>query len=172
MIDKQRVLDCLTRARAALLSATKGLSETEMTTLPVAGAWTIRDILAHISGWAAWDLAGIRSILAGERPDFSAIQDVDTFNARLVAKRSAWSLDQILAEMRDTQAALQELLAALPDEDLSRVGPFQGPYWDNLAGWLQVAWEHEEEHAAQIQAWRAKREKTQTAEEGQIGGNR
>jgi len=149
---KPEVLEHLAEARTELLSAIEGLSDTEMTTLPVAGVWTIKDILAHIGGWAAWDLAGIRLILVGERPDFSAIQDVDTFNAQLVAERSDWSLDQILAEMRDTQAALQELLAGMPDEDLFRSGRFQGPYWDNLAEWLQVAWEHEQEHAAQMRS--------------------
>jgi len=34
-----------------------------MMILPVAGIWTIRDILAHVSGWAAWDLEAIRSIV-------------------------------------------------------------------------------------------------------------
>jgi len=153
-MNRQEILDHLTVARSELLAAIEGLGEVEMTTLPVAGAWTIRDILAHISGWAAWDLAGIRSILAGECPDFSAIQDVDAFNARLVAERSARSLDQILAEMQETQTASQELLADIPEEALFRIGPFQGPYWDTLAGWLQIAWEHEAEHAAQIRAWR------------------
>jgi len=154
-VDKREMLEHLIRAREELLAAIEGLSETEMTMLPVAGVWTIKDILAHISGWAAWDLAGIGTILAGERPDFSAIQDVDTFNGRLVAERSTWSLDQVLAEMRDTQVALQRLLTGMPDGDLFRTGLFQGPYWDNLADWLQVAWEHEEEHAVQIRTWRA-----------------
>ena len=100
-MDKREMLEHLIRAREELLAAIEGLSETEMTMLPVAGVWTIKDILAHISGWTAWDLAGIGTILAGERPDFSAIQDVDTFNGRLVAERSTWSLDQVLAEMEE-----------------------------------------------------------------------
>ena len=66
-------------------------------------------------------------------------------------------LDQVLAEMRETQDAMQELLADIPDAGLFSDGAFQGPYWDNLAGWLQVAWEHEQEHAAQIRAWRIDR---------------
>lgn len=159
-VDKRELLERLDGARAELLSAIEGLGEREMSTLSVARVWTIRDILAHIGGWAVWDLAGIRSVLAGVRPDCSAIQDVDAFNARLVAERGTWSLEQIMAEMRDTRAALQQLLDRLSDEDLSRTGPFQGPYWDHLAGWLQVAWEHEQEHAAQIRAWRATRGKT------------
>jgi len=153
-MDKQGVLEHLAEARAALLAAIGGLAEADMTALPVAGEWTIKDILAHVSGWAAWDLAGVKGVLAGQHPDFSAIQDVDTFNARLVAERREWTLGRILAEMADAHAALQGLLASIPDEDVFRVGPFQGPYWDHLAGWLQVAWEHEEEHATQIRAWR------------------
>jgi hypothetical protein len=153
-MDKQGVLEHLVEARAALLAAIDGLGEAEMTALPVAGDWTIKDILAHVSGWAAWDLAGVRGVLAGEPPDFSAIEDVDAFNARLVAERCKWTLGRILAEMADAHAALEGLLASAPDEDVFRVGLFQGPYWDNLAGWLQVAWEHEEEHATQIRTWR------------------
>jgi hypothetical protein len=80
---------------------------------------------------------------------------VDGFNAGVVAERSTWSLERIRAEMRDTQAALQGLVAGMPDEDVFHSGPFQGPYWDNVAEWLQVAWEHEQEHAAQIRTWRA-----------------
>ncbi|MFQ6100401.1 MAG: DUF3795 domain-containing protein, partial [Anaerolineae bacterium] len=66
-MDKRGLLEHLTEAGAELLTAVEGLSETEMTTLPVAGVWTTRDILVHISGWAAWDLAGIRSIKRLER---------------------------------------------------------------------------------------------------------
>ena len=86
-MDKRALVEHLNGARAELLVALDGLNTTEMTTRPVAGAWTIRDILAHVSGWAAWDLAGIRSILAGLCPDLTAIQDVDCSNGRLVDER-------------------------------------------------------------------------------------
>jgi len=165
-MDKQEVLDHLTGARAELMAAIEGLSETEMTTLPVTGIWTVKEILAHICGWAAWDLAAIKGVLAGKAPDLSAIQGVNTFNARLIAERGGWSLDRILAEMRDTQAALQGLLAGMPDENLFQARSFRGPYWDNLAGWLQVAWEHEEEHAVQIRAWRATHGRSQAGQGG------
>ncbi len=49
---------------------------------------------------------------------------------------------------------MQELVDSMPDQDLFDTGVFRGPYWNNLAEWLQVAWEHEEEHADQIQLWR------------------
>jgi hypothetical protein len=82
---------------------------------------------------------------------------VDDFNNRLVAERSEWSLDQILTEMKDSQIAINELLSSMSDQDVFNVGPFRGPYWDNLAEWLQIAWKHEEEHTTQIQVWREQR---------------
>jgi hypothetical protein len=54
-MDKQGVLEHLAEARAALLAAIGGLAEADMTALPVAGEWMIKDILAHVSGWAAWE---------------------------------------------------------------------------------------------------------------------
>ncbi len=153
-MKKQDVLARLEAARADLLRAIGGLSEREMTVLPVVGEWTVRDILAHISGWAAWDLTAIRGILAGDSADFSPIQDVDAFNARLVYERSDWPLGRILIEMEETLDATRELLAGMSEDDIFASEQFQGPYWRNLAEWLQVAWEHEREHAVQMREWR------------------
>lgn len=150
-MHRDSVLSQLSAARAQLLAAIEGLSEADMTTLPALGAWTLRDVLAHISGWAAWDLQTIREMQYGEHPDLTVIRNVDAFNNRLVAERAQWSVARILGEMEETHAALQELLRGMSDEDLFRVGAFRGPYWDNLAEWLRVAWEHEEEHAREIE---------------------
>ncbi|MBM4431275.1 MAG: ClbS/DfsB family four-helix bundle protein [Chloroflexi bacterium] len=154
-MDKRLVLNRLAGARAHLLVAVEGLSQIQMTALSISGFWTLREVLAHIGGWAAWDLRTIRAIQQGEHPDLSAIQEVDGFNARLVSERSQWSLEQILAEMAEAHAATQQLVDGLSDQELFGVGPFGGPYWDTLAEWLQIAWEHEEEHAVQIVTWRA-----------------
>ena len=156
-MDKQEVLNHLARARTQLLAAVKGLSEVEMTTLPVSEIWTLREVLAHIGGWAMWDLETIRATRQGRHPDLSIIQNVDIFNNELVAERNEWSVAQIFAEIEDAQVAMQELLSSMSNQDLFDIGTFQGPYWDNLAEWLQVAWEHEEEHTAQILLWRKQR---------------
>ena len=155
-MDKEAILKNLTRARTRLLAAVEGLAEAEMTTLPVSETWTIREVLSHVGGWAAWDLGAIRAIQDGDSPDLSAIVDVDRFNEQLVTERSEWSLDQILAELEETSTAIQGLVRAMPERDM-KTSRFQGPFWSNLAEWLQVAWEHEEEHALQIEAWCEKR---------------
>ena len=156
-MDKEEILDNLTGARTRLLAAVEGVTETKMTTMLVSEAWTLREILAHVAGWAAWDLGAIRAIQDGDSPDLSVILDVDLFNEQVVAERNGWSLDQILAELEETQTAIQELVREMPDRDIFNAERFQGPFWNSLADWLQVAWEHEEEHTLQIEAWRKKR---------------
>jgi hypothetical protein len=103
-------------------------------------------------------LEAIATIQRGGCPDLSVIQDVDAFNNRLVAERKQWSVEKILDEMEDAQIGMQELVDSLSDRDLFMDSAFQGPYWENLAEWLQVAWEHEEEHIAQILSWREQRD--------------
>jgi hypothetical protein len=142
----------MARARSRLLAAVEGLEAGE-TTLPLSGGWTLCDVLSHIAGWATWDVQTINAIRQGEQPDLSAIEDVDAFNAKLVAKRAEWSLSRILAEMESTQIAMQALLTGISNQELFESVVFQGPYWGNLAEWLQVVWQHEEEHAAQIERW-------------------
>jgi uncharacterized damage-inducible protein DinB len=154
-MDKQSVLDHLSGARAELLAAIEGLSGPEMTDEVVAGTWTIRDILAHLAGWAEWDIRAILAILRGEAVDFTPIEDVDVFNAQLVEERSVLPVDRILAEMEGLEDALLDVINDLPEDDLFDNPLLGGPYWPNLAGWLSVAWEHEAGHAAQIRAWRA-----------------
>jgi uncharacterized damage-inducible protein DinB len=148
-------LDHLCAARSELLAAVQDLSAAEMTGVPMSGAWTVREILAHIGGWATWDVACIKDILEQNHPDLSVIRDVDAFNAALVAERQDWSIQQILAEMATAQSALEGVLGALPEETLLHDGRFRGPFWYNLAGWLEIAWEHELEHAAHLRTWRA-----------------
>ncbi len=153
-MDKHEILNHLTQAHTQLLNAIEGVSATEMTTLYVSERWTVREVLAHISGWSTWDLQMIQAIRQGKTPDLSVIQDVDAFNDRLVAERKQWSMEQIVAEMENTQIAMQELVGSMSNQQLLDDHRFRGPYWENLVKWLRIAWEHEEEHAVQIQDWR------------------
>ena len=153
-MDRRTVLDRLNTARVELLTGIKGLDEETMARLPVVGRWTIKDLLAHLAGWASWHMGAIRKELSGESPDLSPLQDRDSFNVHLIEERRRWTVTEILDELDGTHTAFEELLMEMPEEDIFRCGYLQGPQWDNLAGWLRVMREHEEEHAQQIRAWR------------------
>lgn len=153
-MDRRTVLERMDATRVELLMTITGLDESTTTTLPVVGEWAIQSVFAHLAGWASWHLGSIRRALAGEQPDFSLLADRDAFNIRLVEERSSWTMTAILDELEATRIALHELLNEMPEEDIFRIGYLHGPQWDNLAGWLRVIREHEEEHATQVRAWR------------------
>jgi len=154
-MDKQEVVGRRTAARRRLLAAIAGRDEQAMTTLEVCGRWTVKAVLAHVSGWSRWDLETISALRAGEPADLSALDDIDGFNDRLVAERSNWTVAQILDEMQQVEAAMNRLIDDLPAESLSVPAPLTCRYWDTLADWLLIAWWHEEEHAAEFEAWQA-----------------
>ena len=44
------------------------------------------------------------SMLAGEQPDFAAVEDIDAFNATVVAEWRDRSLTEVLVELQDARA--------------------------------------------------------------------
>jgi hypothetical protein len=157
----------LRAARLDVLTAFNSLPPAAKNGLPICGSWTAKEVLAHLSGWTAWDCARIREVLAGAQPSWHEIADIDTFNDGLVARRKEWSTPSILAEMRIGHLALESLIAGISDEDTFGSAKYFGPYWRDLAGWLRVAWEHERDHAVQFRQWHARRARQRRPELGQ-----
>ena len=154
-MDRRTVLERTDTARAELLKTITGLDEVTVTTLPVVGNWTIREVLAHLAGWATWHLGAMRQTLAGEPVDLAPLADREGFNVRWLDERGSRTMTEVLDELEETRVVLEELLRQLPEAEIFRGGHLAGPQWDNLAGWLRVIREHEEEHTAQLRAWRA-----------------
>lgn len=149
---KQALLHRLRAERINLLQFLSKLSDIEKETFLVTTKWTAHDILAHLAGWAVWDLKATREAIKSGRVDISAITDVDLFNAKSVFERSDLTWQQIVDEMEQAQAEWSRLLNMLNDEELFSSPRFRSPEWETLARWVQIALEHEAEHAQAIQA--------------------
>ncbi|MFQ6102341.1 MAG: DinB family protein [Anaerolineae bacterium] len=145
----------LAAERAGLLWQLIGLDEKRLTELPVfeEGDWTAKDLLAHVAAWDRWEKREMKRMLAGEVPDLAAAQDVDTFNAAVVAEWHDRTLTEVLAELRAARADWVAWLRTLPEEEFARLRSFESEDW-SFPGCLEVQWRHDAEHAAQIAAWR------------------
>ena len=143
----------LAAQRAGLLEQLIGLDETTLTEVPVLDDWTVKDLLAHIAAWDRWELREMKRILGGEPPDLSAIRDMDSYNAAVVAAWRDRTLVEVLAELQQARAAWVVWLRALPEEEFFQQRFFEGEDW-SFSGCLEVQWQHDAEHAAQISAWR------------------
>jgi hypothetical protein len=116
------------------------------------GAWSIREILAHLSGWHREMGPALERLARGEKPIPAGVSydDVDSWNARFVAAKKDWPLDEVLLELDRSHEYFMHAAAAVPEE---RVRPGTTAYGIIAA----CSAHHYQEHGDQIRAWRASR---------------
>jgi predicted RNase H-like HicB family nuclease/uncharacterized damage-inducible protein DinB len=156
ILDGRRhwLLTRLAAERAELLEQILGLDEQMLIQVPVIGDWTAKDVLAHVAAWDHWEARTMRSMVAGEVPDFSALYDLDASNAAFVAPWRDRSLDEVLAELQAARTDWVDWLEGLPQEEFFRRRSHDGDDWSCCDGPVRVQWEHDAEHARQIADWR------------------
>ena len=152
-LTREDVRESLARERRKLLAALDGLSEEEMARPGAVGRWSVRDVLAHILAWE--DEAVTRlELLAADRPqDFTRItsdEELDAWNARAQQRYADLPLAEVMRRLTEAQGRVLAGLDSLSDERLSTD---EGPV--PVHNWLpECTYAHEEEHCADILAWR------------------
>jgi hypothetical protein len=146
---------CLAAERAELLWQILGADDRALgeSIIFEQGDWTVKDILAHVAAWDHWEHRMMAAMLTGDQPDFSALEEMDAFNAAAVAEWRDRSLGDVLAELQDARASWLTWLDQLPRDGFFQSRPFQGWDW-RFPNCLEVQWQHDAEHARQIGAWR------------------
>jgi hypothetical protein len=108
--------------------------------------WSLRDIVAHLSGWALHDISLIESLIKSEEPRWEP--DIDEFNAQSVNEREGRSWADVYTEFVDAYETLLEKYRQLP-ADL-----WQKKFWRERTLTpeenLQKDIEHLEEHRIQV----------------------
>jgi uncharacterized damage-inducible protein DinB len=152
-LTREDVRESLARERGKLLAALDGLSEEEMARPGAVGRWSVRDVLAHILAWE--DEAVTRlELLAAERPqDFTRItteEELEAWNAGAHERYAGLALAEVMRRLEEVQGRILVGLDSLSDE---RLRTDEGPV--PVHHWLpECTYAHEEEHCADILAWR------------------
>jgi len=149
---KEQFLSAVRAERQAVLDAIGGVDDQTLTTRPVCGVWTAREVLAHLAAVDAVALQVLNQARAGENLTWPwDSYDGDDWNGNEVAKRAGLSVDEILAEIRSTHRRVVAELESWP----SGAGPFGPDSWDPEKcpiGWLAS---HDKDHANALSALRA-----------------
>jgi hypothetical protein len=113
--------------------------------------WTIREMLAHLSGWDGAVIAFIKSLIAGDIPATPAVRGADIYNAETVSTREGLDYDHIYREYIETRKILHKLLLEMPEEKITeqRALPWGAP--GTLADIINIFGPHEEEHAKDVE---------------------
>lgn len=95
-----------------------GLSEAQLLIPNVTGAWSVRDIIAHVTWWEEEALAHLPLIRDGGRPPRYSVKygGIDAFNAMMTEKRRALSLREVLRQHDAVHARLVDYIGEAPDD--------------------------------------------------------
>jgi hypothetical protein len=121
-MDQSQLLKRLDKAWKAFKTSYAGLTESQMTEPGVTGLWSVKDIIAHVSGWEEETLTHLPLILAGGRPTRYSVRfgGIDAFNARMTERKKNLSLSAVLREQDETHRRLIAFILSLPDDPFIR----------------------------------------------------
>jgi hypothetical protein len=96
------------------------IGETRMEQTGVAGNWSMKDIVAHLTGWNRWLVLRLQAAQRGEAnpsPPWPAhVQTEDEINAWIYESNRERSLREVLAEMQEVHQQLLAFIEDLPDD--------------------------------------------------------
>jgi len=149
---KQDLLNEAAREYKAFHEAIHGLNEEQLTEVWL-GSWSVKEIVAHMSGWHRELGPALERLARGEKPiaDGVSYDDVDAWNARFTAPARDSAVADLLLEFDKTHEYFMRAADAVPDE---RFQPGRTA-WKIVD---QNTAHHYKEHGDQIRAWRAARD--------------
>ena len=112
--------------------------------------WTIREIVAHLSGWDDAIIGFLSALLKGETPPTPAMRGVDVYNAETVSTREGLSYDHIVREYHSTRKNLLSLVRQASDELLTTKATLPWGDEGTVEGVAKFLSGHEAEHAEDI----------------------
>jgi len=151
-VGKQQILKRLQQAWAAFQESYAGLSDAELIEPGVTGAWSVRDIIAHVTWWEEEALTHLPLILAGGKPPRYSVTHggIDAFNAKMTRQRKDLSLAEVLRHRDDVHGRLIALVRSAPEIQITGETRFRRRLRLDTYG-------HYPKHARAIRAWRERR---------------
>jgi hypothetical protein len=115
--------------------------------------WTIRDMLAHMTGWDDATIDSLRSHVVERPPSVPAIRSLDEYNAMTVSSRRDLDYEHVLKEWRLTRQVLRTIIEQLPEDKF--ISPVIVPWGEKatITYLVDMFRDHEEEHSRDILAW-------------------
>jgi hypothetical protein len=161
-MTKARFLEVMRSERERWEALLGKIDKAEMEHPGVAGNWSVRDIIVHVTAYERGLVEWLEAAMSGEVKTFADLDhpDVDYRNGVILEKSQGRSLEEIEAEADRVFGRLMELVEAMAGEELAeaeRVEWYVKPRW----GERRVLWEciaddsyrHYGQHIEDIRRW-------------------
>ncbi len=150
----------LTYGYQTVLQTIEGLPEPDWVTGGVCGAWSVKDIIAHLTSYEHLLVEVLLTLLErGPTPTIDMVVETGlAFNDIQVEMRQENSPAEVLTEYTETHLQVLMLFAQIPAEMIRQKGalPWYGPDFDLEDFIVYTNYAHKREHCAEINIFRNK----------------
>jgi hypothetical protein len=152
MDRRQQLLKRLDKAWRDFEASYAGLPDPELLEPGVTGAWSVRDIVAHVTTWEEEALKHLPVVLRGNKPPRYSVTygGIDAFNALTTEQKKSLSLPEVFRHQEDVHRRLIELIEGVPEDQLGGDTRFRHRLRLDTYG-------HYPKHAGAIREWRERR---------------
>jgi hypothetical protein len=155
-LSKTQLLTELRREQAEWEALLDEIGEAHMTQPEVAGGWSIKDIVAHLTGWRRRSVRRFQALL-NHAPDFSPpwppeLREDDEINAWIYESNRDRPLTDVLSDSREVFQQLVETLNAFSEDELQNLRRILGLEEEQSSASLFFAHFHQE-HEPDMRAW-------------------
>ncbi|MFA5308629.1 MAG: ClbS/DfsB family four-helix bundle protein [Dehalococcoidales bacterium] len=138
---KDGLLKDIRRERERLAALFAGLTEAEMTARDKPGAWSAKDIMAHITAWEqsllGWYRAGLKGIKQ-QMPDWQTPGLIDGLNREIFARNRDRTLAEVQKDFLASYREILKMVEEVPEGDMFTPGKFDWTDKDTLAQYIVV----------------------------------
>jgi hypothetical protein len=160
--SREALLAGLAEVRRMILATAVSLASAQQEQVFL-GSWSIKELLAHLSGWDIANIEAVQAVLDGRLPAFYDQHDRDwrRYNALLVERYGQEDFQRLLTAAADSHHLLLDTLRAVPaaEFDQDRGVRFRG-YKVTIGRLLQAELEDERVHLQQIEAFKQQAQAT------------
>jgi len=152
MDRRRRLLKRLDEAWCEFKDSYAGLADSELVQPGVTGAWSVRDIIAHVTTWEEEALKHLPVVLMAKRPPRYSVTygGIDAFNAQTTEQKKALSLLEVFRHQEDVHQRLIELIEGVPEDQSGGDTRFRRRLRLDTYGYYP-------KHAKAIKKWRERR---------------
>jgi hypothetical protein len=150
-MTRQQLLARIESAWTAFKQSFDGLLESRLVEPGVTKAWSVKDIIAHVTTWENEALRHLPTVLKGGRPPrYASEGGIDAFNARMTKAKQDLPLEEVLRELDDTHRRLIEFIHTVSEEQITHETRFRRRLRLDTYG-------HYPKHTSAILRWRRDR---------------
>lgn len=157
-MDKSQLINTLRIERTAWDALLKEVGEERMIVPGIAGDWSVKDIVAHITAWQRRPVEWLAAARRGDKPmppPWSPdLAGDDPINAWIFEANRNRPLKDVLAESRAVHDQMMKGLESISEQELNDGTRFSwlsgNPLADSIPG---NSYEHYQHHAGDIHAW-------------------